>query len=821
MRHSFLFKLVILLVAVSSQAAFLTSTPVGPGIIHHHEYKDAGPWNIHILEIDLRDTMNTLQTVKANNRISGYEGTSSMAARKDYEGHRIVGAINADFYASGGISIGAQIINGHLLKRPYPRSVFGFSDNKSPMIDILSYNGQVMTQDGASFAVSGINEDRLEDQMVLYNHYIGATTGTNEWGTEITLEYLEPSGINKAVRALVTLKDSLMLSTSGDMAIPAMAGAVISGHGLARDFLDTNVFVGDTLLIQLNLPPSTDILSELVGGGPRLIRNGIKSVEWEQESMGSSFSYDRHPRTAVGFSADSSRVYFVTVDGRQAGFSVGMSLFELADYMLSWGMYQGINLDGGGSTTMVVRGSVANRPSDAGGERTVANALMAVSLAPQGPLTYLRLPWEETYTMVESQLQFSVKGSDFHYNPVSLSGTNLSWFCDTNIGSISSTGLFTASASVEDGYVWVSTGGIIDSVLVHVTDIATLSLLPNPVVLKLGETQIMTAEARDNFDNVLQVEPEAYTWTVPSEIATITPTGVVSAEHVGTGTIQASFHGVSGSVPLSVGTNSTVIIDDFSTTGNFTLSGLRVDLGACSLTPSTDQFVSTPSSGKLAYSLTTGGTTVLYMNCNLPISGTPESISISVYGDNSAHWLRGEFKTPTGDYMLVDFNAASPGINWDDSWKELMVPLSEATPKYGYPNAVLTFPITWTKIYLAETDDNKKDSGVIYLDDFKVTFITTDVESDPRLSPESFNLESNFPNPFNASTRFRFNIDQAGLLELKLFSVDGREVNTLEQRVAPGQTSLIWSPPDLSSGVYIYQATLNHSVIGGKCLLLK
>jgi exopolysaccharide biosynthesis protein len=65
----------------------------------------------------------------------------------------------------------------------------------------------------------------------------------------------------------------------------------------------------------------------------------------------------------------------VTVDGRQSE-SVGMSLAEFAELMISLGITEGLNLDGGGSTTMVIRGSIVNSPSDASGERPVANAVL-------------------------------------------------------------------------------------------------------------------------------------------------------------------------------------------------------------------------------------------------------------------------------------------------------------------------------------------------------------------------------------------------------------------------------------------------------------
>ena len=823
MRRISLLMMIIALSLPTIEAQTLSSTPVGPGINHHHAYLPNGPWHIQILEIDLSDTMNTLETVKAGNAIAGYERTSSMAIRMDSEGHTVVGAINGAFYASGGISIGAQIIKGTLLKRPYPRSVFAMTSSKQPLIGIVDYTGHVSKDNSLIFDIGGVNEARQENQLVIYNHYYGASTETNQWGTEISIQYLNPPpGINAPQYAIVTSKDSLMGSESGDMIIPTDMGAVLSGHGLARDFINESIFVGDTLAIQLLIHPTNQaVLQELIGGTPRLIRNGVSSVEWEAESVSSSFAYDRHPRTAVGFSADSTIVYFFTVDGRQGGYSVGMSLFELADYMLEWGVYQGVNLDGGGSTAMVVRGEVVSSPSDAGGERSVANALMAISKAPVGPLAYINLPWEETYTLIETQLQFFVNGTDIYYNPVPVSDDALTWSCDPNIGSISSTGLFSAGSTEAEGHIYATHGDIHDTTLIHITDIATLILQPDPVVLQIGESQMISAQAKDAFGNNLQVEPEAYTWWVSPELASISNSGLVAAENIGSGTIEATFHELTASIPLIVGSSTSVLVDNFNTTSNYTLSGAVINLSACSFNVDTEQFVSAPTSGKLNYSLTTGGTSVLYMNCNIPISGTPESVSIQVYGDNSAHWIRGEFKNSNNEKFVLNFTDASPGINWDNEWREITVLLSEAVPHWGNSNAILSFPITWTKIYLAETDDNNKDSGSLYFDDFRVNFITSGIKGTPQISPKMFHLEDHFPNPFNASTRFRFSIQEPGILELRLYSLDGREVDSLKQEARPGSLILNWEANNLPSGVYLFKATLGNQEISGKCLLVK
>ena len=102
-----------------------------------------------------------------------------------------------------------------------------------------------------------------------------------------------------------------------------------------------------------------------------------------------------HPRSAVGLTAD-GRLILATVDGRETGVSLGVRLPELAELMLSRGAVQAINLDGGGSSALVIRRAGATslalvtKPSD-GAERAVTNSIQVISTAPTGPLATLNV----------------------------------------------------------------------------------------------------------------------------------------------------------------------------------------------------------------------------------------------------------------------------------------------------------------------------------------------------------------------------------------------------------------------------------------------
>lgn len=119
-----------------------------------------------------------------------------------------------------------------------------------------------------------------------------------------------------------------------------------------------------------------------VGGFPDLL-DARRRVGDLEVGARPSFAAARHPRTAVGYDLDSGRVWLVVVDGRQPPHSAGMTLPELAELFEALGAEEALNLDGGGSTTLVLGHEPVNRPSDAAGERPVVNALALVR-APDG-----------------------------------------------------------------------------------------------------------------------------------------------------------------------------------------------------------------------------------------------------------------------------------------------------------------------------------------------------------------------------------------------------------------------------------------------------
>ncbi|MBV9868232.1 MAG: phosphodiester glycosidase family protein [Abitibacteriaceae bacterium] len=119
-------------------------------------------------------------------------------------------------------------------------------------------------------------------------------------------------------------------------------------------------------------------ITDAIGGGPILVQDGQVKITYDEEAFfGSGFESGKpYPRTAVGYTASHHLILFV-VGGKRPAYSRGLTLPELAEEMRRLGCVAAMNLDGGGSTTLVVNETVLNQPSD-GTERRVTSALTVI-----------------------------------------------------------------------------------------------------------------------------------------------------------------------------------------------------------------------------------------------------------------------------------------------------------------------------------------------------------------------------------------------------------------------------------------------------------
>jgi exopolysaccharide biosynthesis protein len=356
--------------------ASLRFQEVSPGIEHGqissgHASKDelTGPWFINVLRIDL--SRATLKLVRALDEGVGLETVSSMATR-----YRAAAAINGGYFRTTGTyrgeSIGLLLLDGKLISEPNNEragvGLISSGNNTEVVFGHLKFSGHVSTG-RAKYSVQGLNRPLSHDELIIFTSEFHRTTLTN------------PNGIEVVVRRNRVIS---VFDLKGSSQIPS-DGYVISAVGEAREWVKNRLHTGSKVMLSWPLSPIErdedkmwNSAYSIVGGGPQLIKMGKVAITDKQEKMSPTFRTDRHPRTAIA-RLDSGKLLLVTVDGRQPGVSAGMSLNMLADLLLEFGALEAINLDGGGSTAMVVGGKLVNRPSDQTGERPVSDAVLVFS----------------------------------------------------------------------------------------------------------------------------------------------------------------------------------------------------------------------------------------------------------------------------------------------------------------------------------------------------------------------------------------------------------------------------------------------------------
>jgi len=214
--------------------------------------------------------------------------------------------------------------------------------------------------------------NRLNKEPARY----GTSLFTADWGRR-TPSY--PDGVAvvlapaPAATPTVDLTAPVASAVQGGAAPLGADSAVLVARGTAAAILLSEAALGTTLTYRLILSPDWTSVADAIGGGPVLVREG-QPVYRSNEAFTTSQIAPRHPRTAVGQRADGS-IVLVVVDGRQSGYSVGMTTFEMAQALVRLGAVSGMGLDSGGSSTLAFEGDLLNRPSG-GGERPISTALM-------------------------------------------------------------------------------------------------------------------------------------------------------------------------------------------------------------------------------------------------------------------------------------------------------------------------------------------------------------------------------------------------------------------------------------------------------------
>ena len=343
---------------------------LAPGVRVLHLVHLAEPWRAAVLEVNL-DACVSIRAVKGANVAVGRTTTSALLTGIDPT-LRPLAAVNADFFlfTPPGVPTNVHVEQGRLLSGPIDRAAFAMTTAGRPWIGVFTASAQLQTSRGTI-------------QLKTWNRPSDGVSGVVDAGWGIPLD----SVARKAAWVLTPIatknknaNDQRYVATR----LPTARTPIATGDTLmivgVRNSANTalQLVAGDTVRVSRTLAPFMPV--EAVGGQPQLMRDSI--VLGTVDSAGNAGFRGLNPRTAIGYGSDGKRVLLAVIDGRQPGFSMGMTLQQEAELFRALGAKDAMNLDGGGSSVMVVsdanetsRLRLLTHPSDTVGQRPVSNAL--------------------------------------------------------------------------------------------------------------------------------------------------------------------------------------------------------------------------------------------------------------------------------------------------------------------------------------------------------------------------------------------------------------------------------------------------------------
>lgn len=719
---------------------------------------------VNKLDINLSDSSTKVIAGKAGETVNAIETIGTQAQREILKGNQVVAGINADMYdMSTGMPIGLMVKDGELIVSNNPdetngnyRTSFYMDQNNKAGIDRLHTEGKLKVND-VEYAVNNFNRNQNVSNTLVINTTDITRTHTlthfyKEKGTFALIRVDNFTGVYPGQDYNGTVES---FYTTDGFEIPA-GYVALAGYGTEEAKVQS-MKSGDQVSFRYDLYVGETMnngIATSVAFNTWLVRDGqaLTSFEMDGNNNHNAFKDDPNGRTALGIKADGSLIV-VTVDKPSTNYSdsIGTSLPDLAKYMKDAGAVNALNLDGGGSTEMIVRkaGSsnpvTVNHPSDNSSRQVTSSLLFVSTAARTGDIGNVVV--DKNVTLYQgSSYDFSYRLTDEFGNVTNNNSNPVQW--ETTFGSIDANGRYTAPNEPGSGEVTAIVNGIKGSAQVTVVDsFATINFTANTsLVMQQNETKQFNFIARDASNNEVIVDPSQATWDLTGNIGTVSSNGLVTAstEH-GIGTLTAVVGGQTIIATITVGLKEQVI-DDFETypIEGYHLSGYGYgSVAQYAGTAGTSTMLSITSdikhsgnnSFKMDYdfskwSKSLNGTLnwiphwytgskwtdelAAQMDTTYKTDIYPKKFGIWVYGDGKAPWLRAIFVDGNNTNKTIDLTSDADDINWV-GWKYIEVKIPQ-----GWE-----LPIRLNYLYSVETNKGKDPySGSIYFDDMK--FIYTD-----------------------------------------------------------------------------------------------
>ncbi|SHH48573.1 phosphodiester glycosidase family protein [Tepidibacter thalassicus] len=471
-----------------------------------HRFTNEGWLNINVIKADLSNKNINVELFTDPRGINYMSNVLQYAQNND-----AVAAINADFFqkvrgvSDRGSSIGPIVKNGNLISNTSKQQ--GMSsiliDNSNNVIfKYWDIQLTITAPNGNSHPIKYMNKYDSLDSIVLYDRNWGTKSmGSSGSTVEVVVEDNIVKDIRRNMEPVEIPENGYILTTLTDY----------------NTFLIDNFKIGDPIKLDISAEPNFENLKYALGAGTLLVKDGeiqkftdgIKGV---------------HPRTAIGVDASGKTFYMVTVDGRQL-VSKGMSELELANLMIELGAYNAVNLDGGGSTTLVSKSfadpeiKVINYPSD-GFLRKVINSIGITTSAPKEDVYGLLIESKSKNIFVNTSRSFTVKAYDKNFNPVDIDINKIKWSVSGVKGKFKNNKFFPTSTG--HGTITATYKNISSNYNIKVLDLpSSITINTKNINIKSGQTLNLYITGKDSQGYSAPINLSDVKWNIPKNICTI------------------------------------------------------------------------------------------------------------------------------------------------------------------------------------------------------------------------------------------------------------------------------------------------------------
>jgi len=666
-------------------------------------YKD-GWVDVYILTMDMQNTNGVLDVIESTTEL-GLKKTVQDFAKENSD---VIAAVNGDFFGSGNprSSMGQVYENG---KFKQTQNYYNGSENRYasflvdgtiPFIDYVKSNLVFYGTNGQNIEIQAKNKYTDFSKAVYFDRNVMTSTASVD---------KRVSGLYKLV-----VENNSITYVSGEgetVNIPEKGYVIVMNRKIAQEklpYFRKGQAVGFNEKGTFVFRPNKN-LAEVdfgISGGGEILRNG-KLV-----SNGLIFK-GRNPRTVVGVDKDKKNIIIMCIDGRNK--SIGMTHDETGVLMLEYGAYDAMHLDGGGSTTIVVKRegqsqtAVQNVPSDSG-QRKVANALAIKAVnVPTGIVTEGKLTVDgsdDGYLFVDESSVINITGYDEYHNKTDFDVSGIELKITGVEADIEGTkvtprteGTYTLDAYLNGTWIGALNGKVTSAV----STIKATALNPK---LDVGDSTYLVATAYSKNGYSSKLDYTNVEWSVDNPAVGSVENGKFTASAEGSVTVTAKYRDFSSSFVLNVGKvieTATSFEDNVPVSFAVYPENTGISGGA----GITDAYCRNGGkSAMLSYNFIPNSTITqaAYAGFVSPYSVKDASaVNLWVKGDGSDNMLKLCIVDAAGNSYNVD---VVDKLDFTD-WRSFTAAVPEEAVK----------PVSVSRFYVASLGTTSAVSGTVYIDD--------------------------------------------------------------------------------------------------------